>query len=136
MPYKDVEIRKTYAKLYRDKHKEKEKLYQKHYRLSHDTALYKQEWYKRKRFDRYGITKADFEHLLEKQKHACYICQKPFTELLRAHIDHCHASKKVRGLLCLHCNTGIGQLRDSPMLLYRALLYLEKDIDDTTYCNT
>jgi hypothetical protein len=130
MPYKDETLRKAYAKAYREKHKEKYKLYQKEYRSTHDATAYKHEWYKQKRFDKYGITKQDFEALLIEQNHSCKICFSNFTELLRPQIDHCHDTEKVRGLLCMHCNTGIGQLRDSPSLLYRALCYLEKDLDD------
>ncbi|MFP3967298.1 endonuclease VII domain-containing protein [Actinomadura fulvescens] len=41
------------------------------------------------------------------------------------HVDHCHETGKVRGLLCPECNTGMGQLRDDPVTLRRAADYLE-----------
>jgi hypothetical protein len=40
-------------------------------------------------------------------------------------IDHCHATKAVRGLLCRACNSGLGHFRDNPALLLTATLYLE-----------
>lgn len=36
-----------------------------------------------------------------------------------------HATGKVRGLLCLNCNTALGQLKDSVSLLLKAADYLE-----------
>lgn len=40
-------------------------------------------------------------------------------------VDHDHVTGAVRGLLCKGCNTGIGLLREDPMLLRAAARYLE-----------
>lgn len=126
MPLKDGVARKLWAKQYREANKEKASQYQKQYRATHDATEYKKEYYKTKKFSRYNITKADFENLLIEQNHCCAICNVQFTETLRPYIDHCHTTGKVRGLLCFHCNTGLGHFKDTPHVVYRALEYLEK----------
>lgn len=79
---------------------------------------------------RYGLTVEGYHALLEAQNHACAICETPLAELTyenrRAlHVDHCHDTGRVRGLLCNACNRSIGGLRDDPALLRRAADYLE-----------
>jgi hypothetical protein len=41
-------------------------------------------------------------------------------------VDHDHKRKYRRGVLCGHCNRGLGMFRDSPDLLRLAALYLEQ----------
>lgn len=41
-------------------------------------------------------------------------------------IDHDHTSKKIRGVLCGDCNSGIGLLGDDPKRLSKAVEYLNK----------
>ena len=65
---------------------------------------------------RYGITTAEYNELLAKQRGVCAICAKPPGGEQPHHwrnklaVDHCHDSGKVRGLLCNDCNAGIGHL--------------------------
>lgn len=70
---------------------------------------------------RYGITEADLERMLADQEGLCAICRvKP-----AKHVDHCHETGIVRGLLCFGCNRGLGKASDDPALLRRGLSYLE-----------
>lgn len=82
---------------------------------------------------KHGMTKYDLESLYEKQGHSCAICgitEESYGKYLA--IDHCHATGKVRGLLCTNCNTGLGNLRDNPTYLLRAIKYLEENSDKPT----
>jgi hypothetical protein len=71
---------------------------------------------------RYGLTIDSHAALLEEQGHTCKICKEPARLL---HVDHCHVTGKVRGILCIKCNTGLGHFRDDVELLKTAIAYLE-----------
>jgi len=127
MPYKDKQKAKEYAKEYRLKYKEKDKLYQKQYRADNTeaTALYKAAWYQKKRFDKYGILREDFDLALKNCNNACSICLVAFSDTIRPYIDHCHTTGKIRGIICFHCNTGLGHFKDKEELLMKARDYLK-----------
>jgi hypothetical protein len=75
----------------------------------------------------YGLTLKDFDSMRDKQKHCCAICQTHESDLRRKlFVDHCHATGKVRGLLCQSCNTMIGNAKDSVLVLQAGIKYLSK----------
>ena len=76
----------------------------------------------------YGITLNQYNFLLEKQRGLCSICFKKELGKKLA-VDHCHKSKKIRGLLCQNCNIGIGVFKDDTLLLRSAIEYLSKNND-------
>lgn len=77
---------------------------------------------------RYGITRQEYNDLLEKQRDSCAICQtmevgrKGHTHF---HVDHDHSTGKVRGLLCDLCNRGLGYFKDDAYLMRKGTSYLE-----------
>jgi hypothetical protein len=76
---------------------------------------------------RYGLTPEDVERILREQGNACAICgdQNPGGQGTW-HVDHCHEMKKIRGLLCHHCNTALGLFKDNMVILRSAIRYLKK----------
>lgn len=56
----------------------------------------------------------------------CGICRKPNRSNRDLAIDHCHKTRRVRGMLCGKCNIGLGLLGDDIASLNRALRYLKK----------
>ncbi len=84
---------------------------------------------------RFGYTKEQFSLLYnllwERQRGKCAVCN---IELIKhgkdTHIDHCHTTMQVRGLLCPKCNLGIGLLQDSAEACSAAAEYLRKSKAD------
>ena len=75
----------------------------------------------------YGITLAQYEQMLRDQENKCAICgNEDEVEGRRLAIDHCHESKKIRGLLCGKCNRGLGLFYDNKELLENAISYLAR----------
>lgn len=62
------------------------------------------------------------------RKDCCAICKVSFDSLgsKQIHVDHCHVSNKVRGVLCHHCNSMLGYARDNQDVLQEAVRYLNK----------
>lgn len=54
----------------------------------------------------------------------CVICGYVFQSNTEKAVDHDHQSKKIRGILCNHCNRGLGHFRDDPLVLEFAKVYL------------
>jgi hypothetical protein len=69
----------------------------------------------------YQVSAAEAEELVDaRSKGACAICSRVAT----LHIDHDHATGKIRSLLCPPCNKALGLLRDSPEIAQKAADYL------------
>ena len=62
--------------------------------------------------------------MLNAQNNKCLICHTEFKTMKSTYIDHNHITGKVRGLLCVKCNSGIGYLNDDINLLKEAINYL------------
>lgn len=79
----------------------------------------------------YGIDVNEYQRIYDLQDGRCAICEKKNIEVAKNHkknlsVDHCHASGKIRGLLCDSCNRGLGLLGDDAINLFRAFLYLTR----------
>ena len=72
----------------------------------------------------YGISVDDYEKMLAKQNGVCAVCKKPRKRLC---VDHCHKTKKVRGLLCGSCNLAIGNAKEDIKILHKLIDYLREN---------
>ncbi|MGY1665852.1 endonuclease VII domain-containing protein [Geodermatophilus sp. SYSU D00696] len=71
---------------------------------------------------RYGITAEEADAMLAAQGGMCAICEvEP-----AVHVDHDHATGRVRQLLCFNCNGDLGQFKDDPVVLRAAAGYVER----------
>lgn len=88
-------------------------------------------------FRAYGITVEDYTVLLKSQRGRCAICRDYATGGKRLHVDHCHKSGRVRGLLCAICNWYLGKLDKNADMLLRLSMYglTKSDLDDRTSYN-
>lgn len=92
---------------------------------SNRTRIYKERRSLRSRLTRFGISEEQYREMLYRQGGRCAICDRdkcPSGKSLS--IDHDHATGRVRGLLCMECNTMLGKAGDSQDTLMRAAKYL------------
>lgn len=76
---------------------------------------------------RYNLTFEEYELMYKNQNNSCKICAIP-KELggrKGLHVDHCHITGRVRGLLCCSCNSAIGKLKENKNILNNAIAYLK-----------
>lgn len=85
-----------------------------------EAASYRRKRSLRARLTRYGLTPEAYYAMLAAQGGRCAICG----DAEPSHVDHSHASNVVRGLLCFHCNVGLGSFRESPERLSAAIRYV------------
>lgn len=113
------------AKEYRktDTHKSIQNQYNRA-RYAKDPTPYKDRNYQ----NRYGITMAQYEAMLQSQDYRCAICDKhrdvvPHKRLV---VDHCHDTNAVRKLLCSSCNVALGMLHESVDIMGRMIDYVKE----------
>jgi len=70
------------------------------------------------------ITDEELIELLKTEE--CTICGS----MEKLVVDHDHNRNFVRGVLCNHCNRGLGHFRDDPLLLEFAKMYLQSNSDN------
>lgn len=75
---------------------------------------------------KFGMSLKDYQNMLDLQGGACAICKGHSGKKgHRYHVDHCHSTGKVRGLLCSRCNLLLGKAKDDVGILIAAVNYLE-----------
>lgn len=125
-------------RLYRERmtpeERERARQWQKAYRAKNLERVRAQgrAWYHRNRdrarhnvlMKRHGISLEEFDRMLAEQGGGCAICGRPPNGHGALHVDHCHTTGKIRGLLCFSCNYAVGALQDEPDLFELAAEYL------------
>lgn len=140
MPYKDPSARAAYLAKYRAANRERLQTQQRAWNAAHIDQVRS---YQRRKHARllatdpdglrrkmranhlarmYGLTQDQYAKMAASQQFRCAICGEPDERL---HVDHEHASRRIRGLLCGRCNRAVGLFRDDPSLIRSAAAYLE-----------
>lgn len=74
----------------------------------------------------YGILPETFDRIYDEQGGRCAICRDEIPRLGKGrHLDHCHQTNRIRGILCTGCNLGLGNFRDRVDALRAAAAYVE-----------
>jgi len=74
--------------------------------------------------NKYGLEIKDYDKMFDDQNGNCKICNN---SLIKPHIDHCHSTNKIKGILCGNCNIGLGMFKDNPEYLENAIKYLKEN---------
>lgn len=86
----------------------------------------RKEHYTNANLRKYGITLAKYQQMLKEQQGKCKICGTNDPKGRgKFHVDHCHETRFVRGLLCHHCNLLLGLAKDNEGVLNAAIRYLD-----------
>lgn len=70
---------------------------------------------------KYGISKQDYNNIFKNQGEVCAICKSDDHNSTNFHVDHCHSTGAVRGILCKRCNTGLGYFEKYGLLFTKYL---------------
>ena len=76
---------------------------------------------------KYGITLDEYEQMAINQAGRCAICNEC---MYQPQVDHCHATGRVRGLLCRRCNCGLAFFEK---FAGPATAYLDRDVFMAAY---
>lgn len=72
---------------------------------------------------KYNLSLLEYDNLLKVQNNSCAICLRPSTPGTNFHVDHCHKTNRIRGLLCHQCNWYLGLVDAEPDILRRLFMY-------------
>ena len=87
------------------------------------------EGYRHRQLNRhFGIGIDEYNLMYVSQGGLCKCCGVHQSEIkLGLAVDHCHTTKKIRGLLCGSCNTAIGLVKENKYTLSTMIRYLEEN---------
>ncbi len=74
----------------------------------------------------FGLPPDTYDMMVWDQAALCAICRGLCPSGKNLSVDHCHKTGKARGLLCQHCNHGLGKFKDDIELMKKAINYLRK----------
>ena len=73
----------------------------------------------------YGLTPEQRDQMFEAQGRVCKCCGSDDPKAINGwHVDHCHSTGLVRGILCQQCNIMLGCAADNPLTLLKGAEYL------------
>jgi len=103
---RDPEKARNYVRAWREKNRDADRAAAR--RWARENPERAETTMRRNRYLKYGIPIEIFEAMVAEQDGRCAICNALPKEGRRLSVDHDHGTGKVRALLCISCNTGVG----------------------------
>lgn len=75
---------------------------------------------------KYGLTIEQYDEMLAVQGGGCAICTRQPRDDISLHVDHCHETGEIRGILCFRGNNALGDFGHDRALLHAAAAYLDR----------
>jgi len=104
--------------------------------LAYARRYYHEKWIPKNRekklVRRHGIDIPEYNRLFQIQGGRCAICKRHEIELKTRSlcVDHNHKTGRVRGLLCLQCNGGLGMFFEDMSIIQEVISYLKKHSEE------
>ena len=100
-----------------------------HRRFKADPERIREQTRKQKIKRLYGITAEEYDAMLTAQGNVCGSCggSQIGSKYANWHVDHCHTTKRVRGILCHHCNVIVGMAGECPDKLDKIITYIKRN---------
>lgn len=127
-------IKETNRNSYLNKRDVRLSIQKKYYEINKDKVReYRKKWLQQNPFysknndlnRKYGITIDQFRLMLNEQNNKCPVCESTFNKKNIPYVDHNHITKKVRAILCRNCNTSLGLMKESTIILKNMIAYLK-----------
>jgi hypothetical protein len=81
-----------------------------------------------------GVTPEEYKRMLIQQDGKCFLCGRSAEETNRElHVDHDHLTGRIRKLLCVGCNLGLGRRLVNPDLQAKAEAYVRADYSNNPF---
>lgn len=131
------EHRRKYSKKHPEKMREQNRKYSKKHpeKVRESGRKYRKENREKVReygLMRYNLTTEEYSKLFQLQNGVCAICGLPETVIYKGKVrklavDHDHVNNKIRGLLCMKCNSLLGYSLENIKILLSAASYLRRN---------
>lgn len=119
------EVHARYRNKHREKLRAKGRLRSKEQRKRERDKAYNPIQDRKNRLKRlYNLSLEEFDILLKEQDGKCKGCSEELKDLGNRHVDHCHRTGQVRGILCRNCNLGLGLLKENVQTLLNLIGYI------------
>lgn len=128
-PLIKMENRRKYKADYYQRNKKRIDKRNEEYRINNPEKINQQrlKYYLRSKL---GLEIEDYEFMLNQHNFQCAICgyKQPenANKYEKLYVDHNHTTGKIRGLLCMNCNSALGHFGENLTNLKNAVTYLTK----------